>query len=132
MFSKARCARCKQRQLKALRRCRQWCQRSESYKKTLFMAPTGPTRANSMSQSPAANKRAVAKDPQTNTMASSPIHLHDFSEIAPESRGSLFEAFEFDENLTLCNRMFAEETKFSAAAIDGRGRQLLARTGSHA
>src|SRR5262249_10925078 len=74
----------------------------------------------------------VGEHGQTTIMPSSPIHLPDFPQIALESRGSLFEIFEIDEKLTLRIQAVTKEHGTSAAAIDGGGRELLARTGSRA
>jgi hypothetical protein len=67
---------------------------------------------------------AVEKD----TMLSSPIILHDYPQIAPESPGNLFDGTEIDEILTLRILTLTDEEKQAAAAIDDRVRDLLART----
>jgi hydrogenase maturation protease len=64
------------------------------------------------------------------TLLSSPIILYDYPEVAAESPGDLFDATEIDEILTLRILTLTEEEKRSAAALDKRTRDLLARTES--
>jgi hypothetical protein len=70
----------------------------------------------------------VGAPDQKNLMLCSPIILEDFPNIAPESRGDLFDATEIDEILTLRIRTLTDEEKREAAAGDERTRALLART----
>src|SRR5206468_6556944 len=62
------------------------------------------------------------------TMLSSPIILYDYPEVAAESPGDLFDGTEIDEILTLRILTLTDEEKRAAAAVDGRVRDLLART----
>jgi hypothetical protein len=62
------------------------------------------------------------------TMLASPIILYDYPELAPESPGDLFDATEIDEILTLRILTLTDEEKRSAASVDPRARNLLART----
>jgi hydrogenase maturation protease len=64
----------------------------------------------------------------TDTMLSSPIILYDYPEIAPESPGDLFDGCEIDEILTLRILTLTEEETRAAASLDGRTRDLMART----
>lgn len=72
----------------------------------------------------------VGKEPQRDTILSSPIILSDYPELAPESPGDLFDATEIDEILTLRIMTLTDEEKKTAAAVDERVRQLLQRTES--
>jgi hydrogenase maturation protease len=67
---------------------------------------------------------------EVDTMLSSPIILYDYPQIAPESPGDLFDSTEIDEILTLRILTLSDEEKRSMAALDDRGRALLARTES--
>jgi hydrogenase maturation protease len=67
---------------------------------------------------------------EKSTMLSTPIILYDYPEIAAESPGNLFDGTEIDEILTLRVLTLTEEEKQAAAALDGRVRQLVARTDS--
>jgi hypothetical protein len=64
------------------------------------------------------------------TMLSSPIILYDYPQVAPESPGNLFDGGEIDEILTLRILTMTDEEKGEMAAVDGRARDLLARTES--
>jgi hypothetical protein len=64
------------------------------------------------------------------TMLASPIILYDYPQLAPESPGDLFDATEIDEILTLRILTLTDEEKRSAAGVDPRARELLARTES--
>ncbi len=64
----------------------------------------------------------------TNTVLSSPIILYDYSQVAPESPGDLFDATEIDEILTLRILAMTDEEKREMAAADPRARALLERT----
>ena len=64
----------------------------------------------------------------TDTILSSPIILYDYPQVAPESPGNLFDGGEIDEILTLRILTMTDEEKKDMAAVDGRARELLART----
>ena len=64
---------------------------------------------------------------QTETMLSSPIILYDYSQIAPESPGDLFDSTEIDEILTLRTMTLTDEEKRAARATDPRAAELLDR-----
>jgi hypothetical protein len=64
------------------------------------------------------------------TMLSSPIILYDYPQVAPESQGDFFDGGEIDEILTLRILTLTDEEKGTMASVDGRARELLARTES--
>ncbi len=67
-------------------------------------------------------------DPVTrDTMLGSPIILYDFPQIAPESKGDLFDGTEIDEILTLRILTLTDEEKQELRASDPRARDLLER-----
>src|SRR5262249_30785809 len=70
----------------------------------------------------------VGEQGDRDTLLSSPIILYDYPQVAAESPGDLFDATEIDEILTLRILTLTEEEKRSAAALDGRTRDLVART----
>jgi hypothetical protein len=70
----------------------------------------------------------VGKEGDTDTLLSSPIILYDYPQLAPESPGDLFDATEIDEILTLRILTLTDEEKQAAGGLDGRTRELLART----
>jgi hypothetical protein len=70
----------------------------------------------------------VGSEGETDTMLSSPIILYDYPQIAPESPGDLFDSTEIDEILTLRIMTLSDEEKRTMAALDDRGRAILART----
>jgi hydrogenase maturation protease len=70
----------------------------------------------------------VGEEGAKDTLLSSPIILYDYPQLAPESPGDLFDGTEIDEILTLRILTLTEEEKRDAAALDGRARDLLART----
>jgi hypothetical protein len=70
----------------------------------------------------------IGEEGDRDTLLSSPIILYDYPQVAPESLGDLFDATEIDEILTLRILTLTEEEKREAAALDGRARDLLART----
>ena len=74
----------------------------------------------------------VGNEGDTDTMLSSPIILYDYPQIAPESPGDLFDSTEIDEILTLRIMTLSDEEKRTMAALDERGRAILARTESMA
>ena len=61
------------------------------------------------------------------TMLGSPIILYDFPQIAPESKGDLFDGTEIDEILTLRVLTLTDEEKRELRASDPRARSLLER-----
>lgn len=70
----------------------------------------------------------VGEPGDTDTVLSSPIILYDYPQVAPESPGDLFDGSEIDEILTLRILTLTDEEKRAAAGLDGRVRDLLART----
>jgi hydrogenase maturation protease len=70
----------------------------------------------------------VGNEPERDTILSSPIILSDYPQLAPESPGDLFDSTEIDEILTLRIMTLTDEEKQTAAGVDDRVRQLLART----
>jgi hydrogenase maturation protease len=74
----------------------------------------------------------VGEEGQKDTLLSSPIILYDYPQVAPESPGNLFDGTEIDEILTLRILTLTDEEKRTAAAVDGRVRDLLSRTESMA
>ncbi len=70
----------------------------------------------------------VGEAREKNTMLASPIILHDYPQIAPESPGELFDSTEIDEILTLRILTLTDEEKRAAAAVDERVRALLHRS----
>jgi hypothetical protein len=70
----------------------------------------------------------VGEETQCDTILSSPIILSDHPQLAPESPGDLFDSTEIDEILTLRIMTLTDEEKQTAAGVDDRVRQLLART----
>ncbi len=70
----------------------------------------------------------VGEKGQCDTMLSSPIILYDYPEVAPESPGDFFDGTEIDEMLTLRILTLTDEEKLAMSAVDGRTRELLART----
>jgi hydrogenase maturation protease len=70
----------------------------------------------------------VGEEGVKDTMLSAPIILYDYPQVAPESPGDLFDGTEIDEILTLRILTLTDEEKRAAAALDGRARDLLART----
>lgn len=67
---------------------------------------------------------------ERDTILSSPIILYDYPQLAPESPGDLFDSTEIDEILTLRIMTLTDEEKRSAASVDDRSREMLARTES--
>jgi hypothetical protein len=70
----------------------------------------------------------VGNEGEADTMLSSPIILHDYPQVAPESPGDLFDSTEIDEILTLRIMTLSDEEKRMMAALDPKGRALLERT----
>lgn len=70
----------------------------------------------------------VGEEGERDTLLSSPIILYDYPQLAPESPGDLFDGTEIDEILTLRILTLTDDEKHAAAAVDGRARDLLART----
>lgn len=71
----------------------------------------------------------VGAQGQRDTMLSSPIILYDYPEIAPESKGDLFDGAEIDEILSLRILTLTDEEKREMRA-DEYTRQVLERTES--
>ncbi len=65
---------------------------------------------------------------ERDTMLSSPIILYDYPQIAPESRGDLFDNTEIDEILTLRVMTMTDEEKREMRNVDAHARRLLERT----
>jgi hypothetical protein len=61
------------------------------------------------------------------TMLGSPIILYDYPQIAPESKGDLFDATEIDEILILRILTLTDEEKEEVRRSDERARRLLER-----
>jgi hypothetical protein len=61
------------------------------------------------------------------TMLGSPIILYDYPQVAPESKGDLFDATEIDEILTLRILTLTDEEKEEVRRTDERARRLLER-----
>lgn len=61
------------------------------------------------------------------TMLGSPIILYDYPEVAPESKGDLFDATEIDEILILRILTLTDEEKEEARRSDERVRRILER-----
>jgi len=70
----------------------------------------------------------VGSKERCDTLLASPIILYDFPEIAPESRGDLFDSTEIDEILTLRIMSMTDDEKAEMSQVDERARQLLQRT----
>ena len=70
----------------------------------------------------------VGEEDRAEMMLSSPIILHDYPKIAPESAGDLFDGTEIDEILTLRILTLTDEEKGEMVAVDERAGDLLART----
>jgi hypothetical protein len=64
----------------------------------------------------------------TDILLSSPIILHDYPEVAPESPGDLFDGTEIDEILTLRILTLTDDEKREMSTGDERARALLQRT----
>jgi hypothetical protein len=69
----------------------------------------------------------VGDEGARDTMLGSPIILYDFPQIAPESKGDLFDATEIDEILTLRILTLTDEEKRELRASDPRARSILER-----
>ena len=63
-----------------------------------------------------------------NAMLASPIILYDHPQIAPQSRGDLYDATEIDEILSLRIMTLTDEEKAEACAADERARRIIERT----
>ena len=70
----------------------------------------------------------VGSDGARDAMLSSPVILHDYPNVAPESPGDLFDGTEIDEILTLRILTLTDEEKEEAKRTDPRARALLERT----
>jgi hypothetical protein len=65
---------------------------------------------------------------QRDTMLSSPIILYDYPQIAPESRGDLFDGAEIDEILSLRILTLTDAEKNEMRTLDAHARRILERT----
>ena len=65
---------------------------------------------------------------ERDTMLSAPIILYDYPQIAPESRGDLFDGTEIDEILTLRILTLSDEEKAAIRTGDPRAREILERS----
>jgi hypothetical protein len=70
----------------------------------------------------------VGAEGEKDLILSAPIILYDYPQVAPESPGDFFDGTEIDEMLTLRILTLTQEEKAAMAAVDERGRALLART----
>jgi hydrogenase maturation protease len=70
----------------------------------------------------------VGDDGQRDTLLSSPIILYDYPQVAPESRGDLFDAGEIDQLLALNILTLTDAEKAEMRATDPRVRRILERT----
>lgn len=61
------------------------------------------------------------------TMLGSPIILYDYPQVAPESKGDLFDSTEIDEILTLRVLTLTDEEKAEIRRTDERARRILER-----
>lgn len=69
----------------------------------------------------------VGKEGATDTMLGSPIILYDYPQVAPESKGDLFDATEIDEILILRILTLTDEEKEEVRRSDERARRMLER-----
>ena len=69
----------------------------------------------------------VLIDQDNSTVLSSPIILHDYPEIAPQSRGDLFDSSEIEEALILHLAAMSDGEKETLARSDDRLRSMLER-----
>lgn len=72
----------------------------------------------------------VGREGERNVMLSSPIILHDYPAVAPESPGDFFDSTEIDELLTLRVMTLTDEEKREACATDERARKIIERSDS--
>ena len=97
-----------------------------------FISMTDPPPAMAAAVAACRNDGAwpvLAGEPgQAEWMLASPIILYDYPQIAPESRGDLYDGTEIDEILSLRVMALGEEEQREVAAVDERARALLART----
>ncbi len=70
----------------------------------------------------------VGVEGMRDVMLSSPIILHDYPAVAPESPGDLFDATEIDEILTLRIMTLTDEEKREALSTDERARRIIERS----
>lgn len=66
----------------------------------------------------------------TDTMLATPIILPDYPEVAPESKGDLYDATEIEEILTLRILTLSDEEKTEIRGSEDRARQILERAES--
>ncbi len=69
----------------------------------------------------------VGENGARDTMLGSPIILYDYPQIAPESKGDLFDGTEIDEILTLRILTLTDEEKQEMRRSDERARRILER-----
>ncbi len=69
----------------------------------------------------------VGENGARDTMLGSPIILYDYPQIAPESKGDLFDGTEIDEILTLRILTLTDEEKEQMRRSDERARRILER-----
>ncbi|MBV8811978.1 MAG: hypothetical protein JO033_25195, partial [Acidobacteriaceae bacterium] len=69
----------------------------------------------------------VGDSEMRDTMLASPIILYDYPQVAPESKGDLFDATEIDEILSLRILTLTDEEKQQLRQSDDRARNLLER-----
>jgi hypothetical protein len=70
----------------------------------------------------------VGAEGARDVMLSSPIILHDYPAVAPESPGDLFDATEIDEILTLRIMTLTDQEKREALSTDERARRVIERS----
>jgi hypothetical protein len=70
----------------------------------------------------------VGAQGERDTMLSSPIILYDYTQIAPESPGDLFDGTEIDEILALRILTMTDDEKSEMRNTDERARKMLERT----
>jgi hypothetical protein len=73
------------------------------------------------------NTWPVLIDKDDKTMLSSPIVLYDYPEIAPESRGDMFDSTEIEEMLMLQVAALTDEEKKEVEQTDGKMKAMLER-----
>lgn len=72
----------------------------------------------------------VGEHPQENVMLCSPIILHDYPQIAPQTAGDMFDSTEIDEILTLRILTMTDAEKREMAGLDERVARVLKRAES--
>lgn len=97
---------------------------------SLLDPPAEFTEAAASCENKGAFPIMVGSQGDRNCMLASPIILYDYSEIAPESAGDLFDSTEIDEILTLRILTMTEQEKREMRAVDDKARKILKRTES--